>query len=432
MKSKRSLFLLFSANIISGFATGITFISVPWYLVSTFGETDGKLRNALMMGVVTLVSLIWGIYVGTLIDKYNRKRIFQFQTLISGTILLVSSLLGFWFGAPPFLVVGLVAMTTTLTFNVHYPNLYAFVQELFAPQYYQAVNSAIEVQGQVTNFLGMTAAGLFMAGTKEFSWWPQFLEMEPWNMQEIFLLDGITYFCAFSLISFIRYTPGEYMQQASGNVWRRIRLGMGYLFERKPLLVFGLASYTLFFTLLVFIKVALHIYVNDYLDAGKLTGAKLVTQFEAIFAIGAGLTGIAGLVFSKRDNKNTLIRLVIALLLLGAGVYIALSFTKIGWVLVAGGFVMGITNSGIRILRTTYISLMVSNSYIGRVHSFFQMANVSMRAIFIFALALPFFSDAGNGENIIFATLAMALFCIISAILLLIYFPKFNQIDPEE
>ena len=40
---------------------------------------------------------------------------------------------------------------TIFNYNIHYPNLYAFGQEITEPKNYGKLNSYIEVQGQVTS-----------------------------------------------------------------------------------------------------------------------------------------------------------------------------------------------------------------------------------------------------------------------------------------
>ncbi|MEO1451660.1 MAG: MFS transporter, partial [Bacteroidota bacterium] len=162
MRTTRVLFFLFAANTISGFAQGITMLAIPWYLIQ---QPGGKWFNATMVAAVTFLSLFWGLYAGTLVDRYNRKRIFLTLQAIDGTLLLSAASIGFALGFMPLPAIVGVYLLTILTYNVHYPNLYAFVQELFEPALYAKVNSAIEIQGQTTNFLGMMVGGLLLSGT---------------------------------------------------------------------------------------------------------------------------------------------------------------------------------------------------------------------------------------------------------------------------
>lgn len=420
MKSqdKKALFFLFSANTISGFAQGITMLSIPWSIIQL---ADGKLLNSLMVSVVTLGSLFWGLYAGTLIDKYNRKRVFLSLTALDFTLLCSIAGIGFYMGSTPFWLMAIVFTITIFTYNVHYPNLYAFVQELFSPQYYARVNSAIEIQGQSTNFLGMMVGGLLLDGSPEWGWWPTWLQFEPWSMAEIFLMDGITYLLAFVLISQIPYQRKHSFKVDTGSIVQRLKIGFAYLNDHRYLFIFGVFAHVIFFSLLIVIQIIGPVYVMDYLTETASTLA-IFKGFYAIGAISAGLLGLSLFI-----RKNHLIKQIIYLLITAGICYGVLSFTHsvlLTWIV---AILLGICNAGARILRVTYIVRIVPNHVIGRVNSIFAVINVMMRVIFAAFLAIPFFSAEGNGENIIYSTLALGVIMLVAGLILIVFFNKFNQ-----
>lgn len=420
-KHIRALVFLFSANIISGFAQGITMLAIPWFLVSEWGEADGKFLNTVMVGSITFVSVFWGIYAGTIIDRYNRKRIFQILTLSDATILLSVAAYGFTYGQIGFAGMALIYGTTVFTYNVHYPNLYAFVQELFEPSYYAKVNSTLEVVGQTTSFLGMMLGGMFISGSPEAAFWPEILTFRPWSLHEIFLLDGITYFIAFCLLSAIPYIPSDSKRVDRGAVWQRIRQGWAYLADHKPLLVFGLASYLVFFSLLILIQVVMPIYVNDHLQANAL----VLAYFKGFYALGAVLAGVLGM--SLWVGKTHLVRQIIFLLLLAGSFYFILAITKSVAITLGGAILLGLSNGGTRILRITYIVRIVPNRVIGRVNSLFSIMNVLMRVSFISILTLPFFTGPQSGGNISYAFILLGIILFSGAFMLIFRFPTFDH-----
>ncbi|MCS7073674.1 MAG: MFS transporter, partial [Bacteroidia bacterium] len=311
----KTLTLLFIANSISGFAQGITMLSIPWYLVSQLGNENGKFYNALIIGTTTLLSLFWGLYAGTLIDKYNRKHIFLILNLVSCLILGSIALYGFYSqGQLPVWMIALVFLQTIFNYNVHYPNLYAFAQELFPPEMYAKVNSGIEIQGQLTNFLGMTVGALLIGGTKDLPNWIQFLEIKAWNLPEIFLLDCSTYCIALLLISLIPYRPNPNRTIDTGNILERLQNGFSFLKNKPNLIYFGLSSYSIFFSILVFYQTILPIYVKDYLNAQ----VAVVALSEAWFALGALSAGVTVLSASRWIKKQDTVILIKVLLLVAA------------------------------------------------------------------------------------------------------------------
>lgn len=208
MQNKKALYLLLSANAVSGMAQGISMLAIPWYFADVLKQSS---TFGIMYGTATILSLFWGLYVGTLIDKYSRKNIFLTISIV-GTLFIGSiAAFGFYNNGLSAIGIGAVFCYTMFVYNIHYPTLYAFGQEISDKKDYRKINSLIEVQGQSTSIIaGALAAVLitgintdFLAklGLESFD----FLLIEPWQMHEIFLLDAVTYALALGLISLIKY-----------------------------------------------------------------------------------------------------------------------------------------------------------------------------------------------------------------------------------
>lgn len=417
----RALTFLFLANIISGFAQGITMLAIPWYLVNQLPGGDGKILNASIVAGVTFVSLFWGLYAGTLIDRYNRKRIFQVLTIIDAGILISVASWSMIQGSVSVSSIILIYTTTIFTYNVHYPNLYAFVQELFPSEYYQKVNSAIEIQGQTTSFLGMMVGGLFISGSPELEWWPSYLAFSPWKLQHIFLMDGITYVIAFILISFIPFQTEASKKIDKGRVVQRLIQGFKYLKVNTLLLLFGVVSHLIFFALLSTIQVVMPVYVSDYLQEE----AYVLAAFKGMYALGAIIAGLLGLRANFQPYR--VMKWVVGLLLIAGAIYFVWASTSSVSVLLGLSILIGICNAGARILRITYIIKLVPNRIIGRVNSFFSVLNVLCRVSFISFLTIPFFSAPENGGNIIYACILLGGILWLGATALMANLNKFRQ-----
>jgi len=417
----RILVLLFTANIISGVAKGITLLAIPWFLVHEMGNENGKFLNAMMVGLITLLSLFWGLYAGTLIDRYNRKHIFIGMNGVAACILSGASLWGFQTATVPFVLMALVYAVSVFYNNIYFPNMYAFVQELFPPRYYARLNSALEVQGQTTSFIGMMLAGLLLGGSVGIAWLPESWKMQPWSLYEIFLLDGVTYLMGMLLIVFIPYYPAKNKRVDRGAIKERIYQGFQYLVAHRSLLLFGVASYLMFFSLLILVQVMMPIYVNDYLQAD----AVVLASFKGIYSLGAISAGLLGL--SLWIKGGHAIKQIIFLLFLAGSVYFVFATTHSVTIALASAFFIGICNAGIRILRITYIVKIVPNYVIGRVNSFFNVLNVSMRFSFILLLALPFFSNVNNGQHIVYAFGLLGLILFTGAFALIARFQTFDH-----
>lgn len=408
--NSKALFLLFTANAISGFSQGLSMLAIPWY----FAKQNQSSTFTVAYGFITLLVLFFGLYAGTLVDKYSRKSNFLAINLICGTLIFTIASMGYMYGnIHPFLVIAVFGITL-LNYNIHYPTLYAFAHEITEPNQYQRVNSWIEVVGQSTSILSGALAALLIDGVDpntgklagfsfQFSW-----HIPKWDIWEIFMLDAVTYFIATALIAGIKYKPVHQFNPELGSVIKRVKTGFTYLKANHALLIFGLFSYAVFAALLVCIHSLLPIYVEKHLheDGSVFASADLI---YAIGALGAGM--FVGKVF----GSNQTIHAIILLTALAAVLFFWAFISAQVWIIYVFCLLLGFSNAGIRVLRLTYFFQHIPNEIMGRVNSIFNMSNVLMRTLFIFLFSLPFFTDS---SDIVWAFFILSVFLAISAFVL--------------
>lgn len=256
MKNKKALYLLLSANAVSGVAQGISMLAIPWYFADVLNQSSDF---GIMYAITTILTLFWGLYVGTLIDKYSRKNIFLVISIVGCFFIGSISLYGFFYGELSAIHIGAVFCYTMFVYNIHYPTLYAFGQEITEKKDYRKINSLIEVQGQSTSIIagafaavlitGINSEFLSKFGLEKFS----SFHFEPWKMHEIFLLDAVTYLVAFFLILSIKYQPVFEKIVDTGNIFNRLKSGVLYLKENPLLFQFGIGSFSIFVIVLIHI-----------------------------------------------------------------------------------------------------------------------------------------------------------------------------------
>lgn len=404
VKNKRALHLLFTANGISGFAQGISMLAIPWY----FTRIQANTYFNISYGIITIGVLFFGLYAGTLVDRFSRKNNFLVVSVTCGLLLALISCIGFYQQSlSDFLVVSVFGITM-LNYNIHYPTLYAFGQEISSAEDYAKVNANIEVVGQSTSILSGGIAALMLEGG-HFSIAGFQLGFEPWPIWEIFLLNAATYFAAALLISFIQYVPAA-VKYVEVNIYQRIKTGFVYLKANPQLLIFGLFSYSVFAMLLVEIHSVLPVYVDKHLhEKGSVFAIS-----DGIYAVGAFC---AGLFVNKVFQSTKTQQAIIFLTLVTAGIFIWAFATRSVLVIYSVNLILGFTNAGIRVLRLTHLFNNVPNELMGRVNSIFNMANLLIRTLFIFLFSIPFFNF---GNQVIWAFLIMAFFLIASALVLIV------------
>jgi MFS family permease len=122
--NRNSLWLLFTANGISGFAQGVSMLAIPWY----FARSGEMSYYNTCYGIITFLVLFFGLYAGTLVDKYSRKANFLVSNLVAGFVLLAIAAVGFYSGSLPDILVISVFAVTMLSYNIHYPTLKLWVK----------------------------------------------------------------------------------------------------------------------------------------------------------------------------------------------------------------------------------------------------------------------------------------------------------------
>ena len=417
MKNKQAITLLFISNIISGFAQGISMIAIPWYFVDIVSRPS---VFAYFYLFITFLTLFWGLYAGAIIDKYSRKKVFIYTNLVCGSIIATVSFYGFKFNHVPDSLVLLVFGLTIFNYNIHYPNLYAFGQEITEKKNYGKLNSYIEVQGQVTSMFAGACAAILLSGTVsgEFNIAGFNISVpysiEAWSIQQVFLIDAVTYFLGVILFLFIKYSPVINQDIHTGSLFDRLKGGFSYLKLNSNVFAFGTLTYMLFAFTLVEIHVLLPLYVEKYMNAS----ANIYASAEVYYSFGAVLSGVLVYkIFSKYSEYLSIILLMFVVSLLFYG----MSFSNNLVLFFIANFILGITNAGVRILRTTYLFSNIPNNLIGRSTSVFSSINIVMRMLLIGIFSLPFFLKE---DNIRWGYFVGATMIIMTTLLLFYYYRK--------
>lgn len=413
MQKKSWIPLLLSANAISGFAQGISMLSIPWYFAHKVNDMKSF---GIAYAISTIISLFWSLYAGALVDRYNRKHIFLLLNLVCGCIIGAVALIGFNSGGLNAFLVSLIFIITSLNYNLHYPALYAFAQEVSDKSNYGRINSMLEIQGQATTVLAGALGAILLSGTQ--NQYLNFLglkiplafDIKAWEMHEIFMMDAITYFIAIVLIAVIKYVPDADKHIDYGSIVERMKGGFSYLKEHPLISLFGHLSYSIFVFLIVEIHLLLPLYVNNHLHEN----ADVYAASEIFYAVGALMAGYGIRQFFKETHTVTA---VIYMMLMTTLIIFIATFTCNSWIFFAFSLLIGVSNAGTRVLRVTYLFEQIPNHVIGRTGAVFQVVNIAIRSLFILLFSIPFFA---TGNNVIWAYFIGAVFLIISAIPLIV------------
>lgn len=386
-------------------------LSIPWYFTHIIEQPS---LWGMIYFSVTVISLFWGLYGGTLVDRFNRKHIFIAENSLGAFVLLSVAAYGFFNGGLSSFFVGLVFATTFFTWNIHYPALYAFVQEITDKKDYTRITSYLEIQGQLTSVAAGGIGAILLAGVEGGLFTIPFLNIsftipfsiKAWSIQQVFLLDGITYLLSLLLILPIHFVPVSKRFTEHLTLTKRFKIGIDFLKQHPLIFVFGNAAYFVFVTTMTVNFYLMPLFVSKYLKASGDVFAK----GEMAFAIGAVFSGIF---VARVFNKTTNVKGCIIMSCITASTFFIMMFSRDLAVFYLLYLFLGLANSGSRIMRVSYMFKHIPNQVIGRTGSVFQVFNVLFRLTLIGLFSLPFFV-----ENINYAFLLMSVACFIAAAIL--------------
>ena len=403
-------------------AQGISMIAIPWYFV----KNDSMETFGWFYVLTNVIALLWVPYCGTLIDRYSRKKLLWIMMLACGIVLGIITGFGFYNNGLPMYLVAVVFMMTFFNYSLHYPALYALVQEISEKKWYGKLASYIEIQGQLTSVLAGAGAAILLEGTKEgrinlFGIKTDIgIDILPWQIHEIFLMDTGTYFLGFFFLLFMRFVPIAKRAPEGGTVRDQLAVGFNYLKNNKAIFLFGVASYTVFVAVLVTTFYLAAAYVKEHLELG----GDVFAASEMYYAIGAIFAGVA---IRQIFKRVTIPFSIILMTLITFGLYVVLALTASEFIFYGMMVLLGICNAGTRIQRVTFLFAHVPNQVHGRANSIFVLSNLLLRIGLMSVFALSFFH---TNHNIVYAFGIVSLLLLTSALLLMKFYVAIGKIKP--
>lgn len=315
----------------------------------------------------------------------------------------------------------LIFATTLFAYFIHFPNLYAFVQEIEDQKSYAKLTRLIEIIGQVTA-MGAGAVTAVLMGGRFFSF-----EFEPWHIHHVFLLNGVTYIVSFIVILFIKYessVQAEDKKPSAGvesavTVGESLKIGLAYLKKNPIVFVFGLLSSAIFISYMTMLWSIIQTYVTNHLHEPH--AETTISIVELYLGLGALL---CALFIKYLFDEMPIPKVILILTLLISACFIVLAVTQNVIILFVVTVLIGFTNAGSRIYRVLYLFGEVPNRLIGRVQSIINIPQTLIPVAFLFIFGSNFFVKGGG---VIYSFWILGGFTLINAILVLVVYKKVNK-----
>lgn len=286
---QRPIVALVSAEVISSLGSQMTFLALPWFVLSTTG-------SATRMGVVLAVELlpiaILGIPSGAVIARYGARRTMIVSDLIRAPLLASIPLLH-EMGLLSFPLLLAVVAGIGVFLAPYFASQRLILPELVGDDEHVVAqaNAVVEGANRATSLLGPAAAGLLIA---------------VFSAPVVLYVDAATFLCSFALLSLFVPARPPLPQSEDG---RGVFAGISFLFHDPLLRVLGVTALVAN-GLGQMLGAGLTVLAYEEYASSKVAGA-----FFAAFGLGAVLGSVAAVRIVGRHDP----------LRLGATAFVALT-----------------------------------------------------------------------------------------------------------
>lgn len=383
----RNVFHLLIGQVISESGDMIYEIGLLWLLLEITGSNA---TTGLIAMSAYLPTLIFGLFSGSLADRFDRRRVMLVADLARAGLVLLIPLLYYLDGLTG-LVLGLVTFCVASFNTLFKPARDSLITEIVSADKRLMANSLIQTSWQYALFAGPALAAPLVAVVGEV---------------HLFTVDALTYLVSFLFIYQIVYARKREGEAPAGNTTIKqtistsladVKAGLNYATQYKPLLILLILTAVNNLLLMGPAIIGSPIFLRERL----MLGIDSYAYIQIAYAIGM----IVGTLLANRYAKTVRH----THLILGGIIFDGITFLPLLWVTSFWGtFITFVFHSMaipfIIIPRATLIQEIVPSDFQGRIFSMISMAVFGFTAISIaltgiFAEVIPI--------HIIFAIIAI-------------------------
>lgn len=340
------------------------------------------------MFLSALLMFFIGPYIGTLIDRFSRKKMLLVESMLGFIVISTCAVTGFFMPFADWMLIA-IFLVTTLMYQVHYPAQSALVQEGFEQKHYDDINSLLEIESQTASVLAGGIAGILLG---------------VFGLHVVLLINALTYLVAFLLLSSMEYTftLARQAKENAGTSWVG-QLWQSWVFikEKRGFIVFGISALMPFIAIMASNLLA-PVFVSQTLHEGVF----IYSLGEVTYAIGAVLAGIFVTAVSRKFGLFP--SMLVSAILFATTMAIMVAIPN-GWVFVGVSAFFGWCNAATRLIRQSIYMTLVPKHFMGRVMSFLNSIGMMMRLVLLglFTLMIDY-TGAGMAYLVLAGMLLLA------------------------
>ena len=358
------IFYLWLGQIISQSGDSIFQIGLLWVLLELTGS---KAQTGLVAMAAYLPTLLFGLYSGALVDRFDRRRLMLFSSAARAMIVLIIPVL-FALGGLNGLVLGLVTFALASFTAVFNPARDALVGQLVRSDERLLANSMIQTSWQYALFMGPAVAGIMLSLVGEV---------------HLFSVDALTLLLSFFFIYKIKTPSNTFPQAEAKQFWSKFiaswaDVGKGLSYARSDRRVWALLLITAVDNLFLMgpAIIGAPVFVREVLHAG----AESYALVQVAYAIGMITSTFLLNHYGRRWRKSHM--------LLWGIIIDGLTFLPLVWTKTFAGLFIAMAIHAVAIpmiivARPTIIQSIVPDEMQGRIFSMISVAVYGFTAISI-------------------------------------------------
>lgn len=330
---------LWTAQVLSDFGDNLTFLTL---LILIQRMTGSTVALAGLLMAIALPTLIFGTLAGVYVDRFDRRRAMLVSDLLRAIVVL-----GFLFVRseellPLIYVIGFVQASIGTVFN---PARAAFLPAVVGTENLLAANSVSQTSRIIFNLLGTGTAGVLAAVGA--------------TLAPAFILDSLTFFVSFLLISRIKTSGMPDRRGEAMQVWAEMKAGFRVMIDVRPM-----RAVLISLSVTMLGLGAVNVLFVPFLTADLMTSEAFLGAVEASQVAGMVISGTVVAVLATKLRPSSLVSVGLA----GVGVFIgAISGVNAVWQVMLLLFFVGLCVGPVQAGANTLSQTLVDDSMRGRV-----------------------------------------------------------------
>ena len=350
----KNIIFLWMGHFISHTGDAIYMMALPWLILDITGS---KSNTALVTASVYLPTLIFGLFAGSLSDRFPRKMVMLISDCLRAIFVLAIPLV-LLSGIHSTLIIGAIAFLLSTAGTPFYPARDSLIPSLVSKENLSTVNSFISTSGQLSHLMGPVLAGVFVGVV---------------GLTHLFTIDALTFLVSLFFISMISIKE-DIHKNLNNTYLKDIKSGIEFIKNEKGVFVLILMTSINNLFIMGPAIIGIPVFVREILNENFITLAKL----ESSMAVGM----LFGSFIIIRFLKNISLKKILFFGIIFDGITYSLLYgVNSDWLAIFILFIHGIGIPLIVVSRTNLIQKIVPNEFRGRIFSMVNMSVLGTTAI---------------------------------------------------